>query len=89
MDYLELVNFCFLLLFICLINLLFLFQGIIFFGKIFKFGKFNGKSVKFKFSVLKFVIIEVDMLESKMEDNREFGSEYKIGVNEKIEKFVG
>lgn len=29
------------------------------------------------------------MLESKMEDNREFGSEYKIGVNEKIEKFVG
>lgn len=28
------------------------------------------------------------MLESKMEDNREFGSEYKIEVNEKIEKFV-
>lgn len=61
-------------------------DGTIFLGKIPKSGKPNGKSAKPKPSALKPVITEADMSESKMEDNRESGSEHKTGANEKTEK---
>lgn len=86
MNYLKSVNRCFPLLLTCLTNLLFLFQGTIFLGKIPKSGKPNEKSAKPKPSALKPVVTEADMSESKMEDNRESGSEHKTGANEKTEK---
>lgn len=86
MDSLESMNCCFYILLTCVTILSFLSQGTIVLGKIPKSGKPNGKSAKPKPGALKPVITEADMSGSKMEDNRESGSEHKTTANEKTEK---